>query len=133
MIDFEAQIVTAVENALTSDYPSISVESVETYSPSVFPFVSVIEIDNSVVKSTQDSTHNENHAAVTYEINVFSNKADGRKAQCKAIASQVDSVMLRLGFTRITSSPVVMDKASIYRRVMRYTAIISTDGVIYRR
>lgn len=133
MIDFEAEVFSTVESALTSAYPGISVESVENYSPSVFPSVSIVEIGNGAYELTQDSGSMENHATVSYEINVHSNRASGRKKECKEIAAVIDNVMAGLGFTRLTATPVVLDDASRYRLAMRYSAVISKTGVIYRR
>ena len=133
MIDFEAELFTEVESVLSSEYPGINVESVENYSPSVFPSVSIVEIGNSVYVPTQDSGNVENHATVSYEINVYSNKVTGRKKECKEIAQTIDGVMARFGFIRLTAVPVVLDDASRYRLAMRYTAVISKTGVTYRR
>lgn len=133
MIDYEAEVFSTVEAALSTAYPGITVESVENYSPSAFPFVSIVEISNYAYVPSQDSASNENHASIAYEVNVYSNKASGRKKECREIASAVDAEMQRLGFTRITATPVSLDDASKYRLAMRYQAVISAAGVIYRR
>ena len=133
MIDYENQIFTAVATALKASYPNITVESIENYGPASFPHVSLVEIKNMCVVGTQDSSSNENHAEIDYELNVTVNNRGGRKREAKAIAACADEVMMRLGFTRITASPISFDEATKYRIVIRYTAVISKDGVIYRR
>lgn len=133
MIDYETDIFDAVADALTTAYPNITVDSVETFSPSSFPFVSIVEIDNSTYLRSRDSSNNENHANIAYEVNVFSNAVTGKKAECKSILNTLDAVMIRLGFTRINSSPVTLDDASKYRLASRYVATIGKNGVIFRR
>ena len=69
-----------------------------------------------------------------FELNVYSNKTKGKKAECKAIAALVDSELARLGFTRTMLNPIPnMDDATIYRMLGRYTAKVSKENVIYRR
>ena len=76
----------------------------------------------------------ENHAEVMYELNVYSNKAKGKKAECKEIAAFIDSKMSALGFTRIMLTPIPnMDDATIYRMTGRYKALISKNNEIFRR
>ena len=83
---------------------------------------------------SQDGSNQENHAVVMYELDVFSNKATGRKAEAKAIAKVVDQVMLTLGFNRtfLNTIPNEYD-ATIYRVKGRYTAVVGSDETIYRR
>ena len=69
-----------------------------------------------------------------YEINVYSNKAKGKKAECKAIVAVVDSEMMTMGFTRMMLNPIQnMNDATVYRILGRYRAVVSKTNVIYRR
>jgi len=133
MVDVESRVFTAVHLAVTTSYPSAKVESTLNLSPSAFPFVSVEEIDNQTYDGTVDSESNENHVAVTYEVNVYSNKAEGKKAEAKAIFTIIDDVMLGMGFTRSMRQPVNMDDSTKYRIISRYRAVISKDYKFYRR
>ncbi len=133
MIDIENDIFTRVAAALRADFPAINVYGEEARSPSSFPCVSIVEADNYTVTRTQDSGSNERHASLMYEVNVYSNKTSGKKAECRAIAAVIDDILLGLGFTRTMKKPVSMDDATIYRMVTRYTAVVSIDQTIYRR
>lgn len=133
MIDVENQVYTRVAEALRAAFPGIAVESVTTYSPSKFPCVCIEEADNYPYTRSIDSGSNENHAVVMYEVNAYSNKTSGKKAECKAIIQTVDDAMSAMGFIRTTKSPVNMDAATKYRIFARYTAIVSKDHIIYRR
>lgn len=133
MIDIENSVFTAVKTALTEQFPNITVESVTTYSPSKFPFVCIEEADNYSYLSTRDTGSNENHATVVFEVNAYSNKATKKKSECKAIVAAVDEVMIGLGFTRNTKTPINLDEATKYRIFARYTAVVSKTNTIYRR
>lgn len=133
MIDIENAVFTEVAAALRANFPDITVESVTAYSPSKFPCVYLEETDNYSLLSSRDSGSNENHALIVYELNVYSNKANGRKAQAKAILAAADEVLNGLGFTRLTKTPFHMDDATKYRLFARYRAAVSADRIIYRR
>jgi hypothetical protein len=133
VIDIENAVFTEVATALRASLPGITVESVTTYSPSKFPCVCIEETDNYSLLSTRDTASNENHATVVYEVNVYSNKAKGKKTEAKAILAAVDSVLNGLGFTRTTKTPINLDDATKYRVFARYRAVVSTNKTIYRR
>lgn len=133
MIDIENAVFTKVKNALVKKFPSIAVESVTTYSPSKFPFVCIEEADNYSYLPTRDTSSNENHATVVFEVNAYSNKATTKKSECKAIIAAVDEIMIGLGFTRNTKTPINLDEATKYRIFARYTAVVSKNKTIYRR
>lgn len=133
MIDIENLVFTAVATGLRKQFPKITVESVTNYSPSKFPYVCIEESDNYSYTPSRDTSSNENHAVIVYEVNAYSNSTSGKKAECKAIISAVDSIMDGLGFTRNTRTPIPMDNATKYRIFARYTAIASKDNTIYRR
>lgn len=133
MIDIENEVFTQVATALCEQFPKITVESVTTYSPSKFPFVCIEEADNYSYQPSRDSGSNENHATVMYEVNAYSNKTNGKKAECKAIISVVDDIMIGLGFTRNTKKPISFDNATKYRIFARYSAVASKTHSLYRR
>ena len=133
MIDIESQVYTKVITVLRVVHPGINTASVENYSPTKFPFVSIVEADNYSDRTTQDTASNENHVIVMYEINIFSNKKDGKKAEARSIEATVDEVLNSLGFTKTSSTAINEGDGSRYRRAVRYTAVISNNNVIYRR
>ena len=103
-------------------------------SPPSFPCVSLVEADNQSYRQSQTTDSLENHASLLYEVNIYSNKTKGKKAECKAIAAIIDNELARLGFTRSMLNPIPNEEdATIYRMVGRYKAIVSKNNVIYRR
>ena len=134
MIDIESQVFDRVATRVREQFPDIFMTGEYVNSPSSFPAVSLVEMDNSVRESTIDSGSNENHANVMYEVNVYSNKTTGKKSECKAIIALIDTEMTALGFARSTLTPVQNEyDSTIYRMVGRYRAAVSTDHKIYRR
>lgn len=133
MIDIEYEMFDSIVKNLREQFSDIAVSGEENRVPAKFPFVSIVEADNSTFTRTQDSGSNENHANLMYEINVYSNKSSGKKSECKQIFSAIDCILLDFGFTRITKRPISMDDATIYRMIGRYTAVVSKEKMIYRR
>ena len=134
MIDIENEVFDRVVTRVREQFPDIFMAGEYVNSPSSFPAVSLVEMDNSVRESTIDSGSNENHANVMYEVNVYSNKTTGKKSECKAIIALIDTEMTALGFVRSTLTPVPNEyDSTIYRMVGRYRAAVSTNHKIYRR
>lgn len=132
MVNIENELYTEVATALRTSYPSISIYGDETRVPSSFPCVSFYEADNYTFMGGYDSA-GEKFATVMYEVNVYSNSLNGKKTEAKDIMSIVDGVMMKRGFTRMMKNSIVMDDATIYRLVCRYTANVSNNETIYRR
>ena len=134
MIDIESEVFNIVSKATRAKYPKIYMTGEYVKSPPSFPCVSLIETDNQIYRNTRDSGNIENHAQVLYEVNAYSNKTSGKKAECKAIIAFIDTQMEALGFTRTLMNPVPNEEdATVYRMVARYRAIISKEKIIYRR
>jgi len=133
VIDVEGEIYTAIAEELRARYPDISVLGELVLSPSKFPCVCIEEFDNYSFRQSRTNDSNENHAVVMYEVNVFTNRTSGKKSECKKIFGTVDRVMNTVGFTRLAALPITLDEGTKYRLVGRYTAIVSTNSIIYRR
>ncbi len=134
MIDVENEVFNSVATDVRAKYPDIYMVGEFVKTPPKFPCVSLVEMDNRSYQQTEDSGSVENHASLMYEVNIYSNKTVGKKAECKAIAALIDERMLALGFARPMLQPIPnLDDATIYRMVGRYSAVISKDKVIYRR
>lgn len=131
MIDCENEVYTRIARVLRDKFPGINIAGEYVNAPSSFPHVSITQSDNSVV--SEQMTGGAEMAQVMFEINIYSNKADGRKTECKSIAKVIDDVMFKMNFKRIALTPIPnMEDATIYRIVARYR--VMTDGkYFYRR
>lgn len=131
MIECENEVYTRIARVLRDKFPGINIAGEYVNAPSSFPHVSITQSDNSVV--SEQMTGSAEMAQVMFEINIYSNKADGRKTECKAIAKVIDDVMFKMNFKRMALTPIPnMEDATIYRIVARYR--VMTDGkYFYRR
>lgn len=134
MIDIEADVFDAVARAVWAKWPDAYVTNESDMAPPSFPCVEVVEQDNSVIAAHQDSARVENAAAVTYAVNIYSNRRDGRRAEAKSIAKAVDECFAGLGFRRQMMQPVDnAADASVVRYLGRWQAAVTRDGVVRRR
>lgn len=134
MIDIENDVFSEVANKARAEFPKLYVTGEYVKSPPSFPCVSLVEIDNATFRNSQTTECQENHVAVSYEVNVYSNKTKGKKAECKEIVAFIDEVLMNLNFTRIMLEPVPnQNDATIYRMLGRYRAVVSRNKTIFRR
>lgn len=127
MINIENQIFDPIAKAVRAQFRGSNVTGEYVREPSKFPHVSIVESDNYMTLRHLDNGDNEKYATVMYEVNVYSNKASGKKSEARAILSLIDEMMYDLNFTRIAMTPVPnMEDATIYRLTARYRA--ETDG-----
>ena len=133
MIDIEKLIYTPIAEALRKRFKGIAVSGEYVNAPPKFPYVSIVEQDNYMSANRLDSSDREKFSTLMYEVNVYSDKAGGKKSVCRKIMRFVDDLMYAKNFRRISLSPVPnLENATIYRLVARYKA--ETDGTtLYRR
>lgn len=133
MIDVESKVYTPIAVALRDAFSGIFVSGEYVKAPSSFPHASIVEMDNYTSTDRMDTSDTERFATIMYEVNVYSNKAVGKKTECKEIMAFIDALMYKMNFKRLSLAPVPnMDDATIYRMTARYRA--ETDGTtLYRR
>lgn len=128
MIDIEGDVFDTVATALRSAHAGIWVAGEFVDSPAKFPAVTIVEADNRIFERMR-TRRIENAVRVMYEVQIFSNKASGKKAEAKSIADTADGVFASLGFTRTMRSQVAnLKDATIYRIVCRYEAVVGENG-----
>ena len=124
MIDVENIVFTRLATALRTAYSGITVYGEYVEVPAAFPCVSIVEADNAVLERTRDLSGVEHHAKVMYEINVFTNDANGKKSRAKAIADVIDMQMSAMLFTRTFRGQTPNVDRSIYRVTLRYKGVV---------
>lgn len=131
MIDCENEVYTRVATVLREKFPGIDIAGDYVKAPSSFPHVSITQSDNAVISGRM--TGSAEMAQVMFEVNVYSNKAEGKKTECKSIMNVIDQTLFAMNFKRLALTPVPnMEDATIYRLVARYR--VATDGKhFYRR
>lgn len=133
MIDCENEVYTRVATVLRDRFAGIDIASEYVQSPSSFPHVSITQSDSYTLAGRQNTSLTENLTEVMFEVNVYSNKTEGKKAECKNILKLIDDTLYSMNFRRTAMTPVPnMEDATIYRITARYR--VATDGKhFYRR
>lgn len=132
MIDVENEIIHTLKQAILELEPTALVVGDYVDSPTSYPVVTIMELDNNVYDSLTGGV--ESHSTLAYEINVYTNDSTGRKARNKKINLTIAQQMERLGFERTSLNPVANYlNPSIYRMVSRYRAVIDRNHITYRR
>lgn len=127
VVDIESEVGNRIADLLEG----IDVYSDEARIPARFPYVSISEADNYSLVTTRDTSSSNKYSVLMYEINVYSNKAVGRKSECKSIMDCIDSAMDGMGFTRMSRLPTPTQDTGIYRMTARYRAAADRNGTIY--
>jgi hypothetical protein len=134
MIDYLNEIFTNVATTVREEHPGITITGEYTRQPSKFPTATLDEIENVAVDRLEDSSDEERFSALSYRLQVFSNKQSGKKAEARAIFATADGVLRRMGFRRITySTTPEIYESTIYSITATYEAIAGADGVLYKR
>lgn len=134
MIDVLNEVFTAVAAPVREAHPGVMVTGEYTRQPSKFPAVTLDETQNVIVGTLEDSSKEERFSGMTYRLQVFSNKASGKKAEARDIFATADGVMRRLGFRRVTytTTPEIYD-STIYNITATYEAVVDVNGTTYKR
>lgn len=131
MIDIENTIYSPIRTALVNQFDGIFVTSEPTATTAKFPAVSIVQQDSYMSINKLDNSGRERYSTVMFQVDVYSNKASGKKSQCKEIMGVIDTLLFDLNFTRLSLTPIPMENAGYYRLSARYRA--ETDGeTMYR-
>ena len=134
MIDHLNEIFTNVATKVREEHPGVTMTGEYTRRPSKFPTATLDEIENVTVEVLEDSSADETFSGLTYRLQVFSNKQNGKKAEARAIFATADSVLRGMGFRRTTySTTPEIYESTIYSITATYEAIAAVNGTIYKR
>ena len=125
MIDIENKVFNDIAVPLREQFNGIYVVGEYMELPNKFPCVTLVEEDNFTHTQSQDTSLRENHADLVYTVNIYSNKTNGKKAEAKEIADVIDGLMQDMKFTRTFRSQIPNTDRTVYRIVMRYSAVVS--------
>lgn len=133
MIDYDNEIYTYIRNKIKAEFPNVTVTGNTDNVPTKFPTVAISVMSNVAYNKTRDTDSNENHVAVTIQTDVFSNKKNTPKSECKEIMAVADNAYEELGFTRNFCEFIPNSESNITRLTARHRAVIGKNGIIYRR
>ena len=130
MIDYSNEIFSAVAADLRSTYEGIKVVGEYVASPTLFPTVTIDEIQN--VPAHLDSATQPKYASVVYRVQVFCN-GTGKRAKAREIFGTVAGRLGSMGLVGVTytTTPTIYN-AEVYCITGTFRGVIDRDGVIYR-
>lgn len=130
MIDFSNEIFNAVATDLRSLYAGIKVVGEYVASPSLFPTVTIDEVQN--IPTHLDSAVLPKYAAVQYRVQVFCNGV-GKRAKAREIYSSVEERLSSMGLVGVTytTTPAIYN-SEVYCITGTFRGVVDRNGVIYR-
>lgn len=132
MIDIENQLYTNIKRHIESKFQNILISGEPMLTIPQFPYVQIVQEDNSEDLTTR--TNRENFSNLMYEVDIYSNKASGKKTECKNILKEVNLKFQEMGFQREMARPLLnLADNTIYRIKARYVGKVGRDKTIYRR
>lgn len=130
MIDYEVKIFNRVHAVVSPLCAKNKFVSKQIVSETAFPAASLIEMDNTTIRSRQSTSLVENYALITYQLEVYAMK----KSDCRKVLAAADSAMIGMNFSRMSGRYVDNPgNPDVFRYVARYEAEIDPQGNIYRR
>ena len=130
MIDYSNEIFHAVAADLRSTYPGIKVVGEYVASPTLFPTVTIDEIQN--IPAHLDSATQPKYASVVYRVQVFCS-GTGKRAKAREIFGTVAGRLGSMGLVGVTytTTPTIYN-SEVYCITGTFRGVIDHDGVIYR-
>lgn len=132
MIDFSNEIFTEIFNKVKEVHgENVKVVGEHVDVPDSFPCVTVDETYNAPF---QLDSGVEKYSAITYRVQVFSNKKAGKRAEAREIYKTVSDLLFGLNLVAKTyRSTPDMYNSNIYEIQGTFEGAIDRNGVIYRR
>lgn len=109
MIDYNAELVAALETVLPTYYEMILESGIET------PCISYMEINNYV--STSGTTLG--YSYITYQVKVWATDI----ATIQKYVLEIDKVLRPLGFKRVAATELYDNNSSMIQKILTYEAI----------
>ena len=128
MIDIESKVVDTIFNAVTAVYPNADVTTGYDEKTAVFPTVVVEEVNNSPYRQSATDDCSENHARITYEVNVYTDNTGTAKSVGKDILNIVDLALQGLKFRRIHRNKPLNLNRTVFRQYGRWEVIVGKPG-----
>jgi hypothetical protein len=113
MIDYHSKLVSALNTILPTHY------EMALTSNTAVPCISYMETNNSVVANGNTL----GYSRLAYQIKVWGNSI----ADLQRYASEIDTVLRPLGFTRMTSRELYDNQSTMIQKIMTYEALALED------
>lgn len=128
MIDIENDVFQAVYDPTVLEFPNLFLSSEHEDLPASLPAATLMMSDNRILERMR-TDQIENAVTVMFELNVYSDKAAGKRSEAKKIFNKIDGLLTGFGFTRQTFGQIAnLNNDRIFRIVARYAAVVGPDG-----
>ncbi len=125
MIDIQSLVFDRLYTAIAAQYPSANVTTAYVDETAIFPAVVLEQVDNVPLMYSQTDDNAENHARITFEVAVYSDKKDTAESECSDLLQIVDNVMSSMKFRRTRRDKSRSLTRTIFRQYARYSVIVS--------
>lgn len=127
-------IYTQVANTVLASYPTCTIRNSFVYAPDAFPFASIVMSGDGNTRNTRDSSHINKFNDITATVDVFTNKADGKKTEAEGIMGVISDKFYSLNFDLVSCKPSSnTSNAQIYRLTATFVATVDYNGKLYSR
>lgn len=111
MIDYDKEVVSALKGVLPTHYEMTLTSKTAT------PCISYMQTNNYSTTDTIGATVG--YSRITYQVKVWSTKV----ADLNKYSLQIDDVMRKLGFKRISSGELYDNNSAMIQRILHYEAL----------
>lgn len=124
MIDIENMVFDRFYNSLIVLYPNANITGGYDEERASVLTVIIREVNNAPLQKTATDDCVENHARVTYEIEVVTDQTSTGRSLCRQVMSDVDDIAQTMKFRRIhMNRPINIDRTK-WRQYARYEVIV---------
>ena len=124
MIDVENLVFDTFYNAFHALHPDANITAGYDEQNAIVPCVVVRQTNSQPYRNSATDDCAENHTRITFEVEVFSDKADTGRSECKELLNDADTIMQSMKFRRIhLNRPLNIDR-TLYRQYARYEVIV---------
>lgn len=115
MIDYNTQLVSALETVLPTYYEMALTQGIKT------PCISYMETNNYSVTEVLGATVG--YSRITYQVKIWGNKI----ADLQKYAVEVDKALRAIGFKRIASGELYDNNSTMIQKILTYEALASEE------
>lgn len=128
------EIYTITANRVLAEYQDCRILNAFVYAPPAFPCMCMVLSDDGTRQESRDSSKQDKFRDITVTVDVYSNKAEGKKTEAEDIIQIVIDTLYPLNFEMTSCKPMSnMNNASQYRLTATFVATIKSDNTIYTR
>ena len=129
MVDVENLIFNAAYPDVAPLCAKNGYRSIHTPTPTVFPTVTLFEMDNRTVSQRRSSNMAEEYALLTYEAHIYATS----KAECRKVFAALDNRLTRLNLNRMSGAYAPStSNTKAHEYVARYRVEADQNGTLYR-